>query len=152
MRTSFGQYSSRPTVDSMMTPMIDVVFLLLIFFLTTASFQKLEKHLPSASASPPEEKLAGSQPSLTPPPPNASDISDIVIKIENADGLIRYKIQDEPVATLAELNQRLGVILAVKRDVPIVIDPANNVAAGDAIRVYDSIRTQGSQSVFMVAR
>ena len=33
--------------DVTMTPMIDVVFLLLIFFICTASFQIVEQNLPS---------------------------------------------------------------------------------------------------------
>jgi biopolymer transport protein ExbD len=35
--------------DVMMTPMIDVVFLLLVFFLATASFDRLEQILPSGT-------------------------------------------------------------------------------------------------------
>ena len=48
MKTNYSNPRGRTSLDNMMTPMIDVVFLLLIFFLTTASFQRLEKLLPSS--------------------------------------------------------------------------------------------------------
>ena len=41
------QRASAVDMDSAMTPMIDVVFLLLIFFVWTASFQIVEQILPS---------------------------------------------------------------------------------------------------------
>ena len=45
MKTNYTNPRGRTSLDSMMTPMIDVVFLLLVFFLTTSSFQRLEKLL-----------------------------------------------------------------------------------------------------------
>ncbi len=68
MKSVYNAGSRSASVDSVMTPMIDVVFLLLIFFLTTASFQKLEKQLPAASASEPE-----SSPQRKAPQPSESE-------------------------------------------------------------------------------
>lgn len=150
MKTVFSNRSSRPSVDSMLTPMIDVVFLLLIFFLTTSSFQRLEKQLPSASATPPQQATQGV--SQEPVQPEASDFNDIIIKIGNRNGTLEYKLQDAIVADLAQLESRLIAILRIRKNVPIIIDPENSVAAGEAIRVYDMIRNNGSLSVFLVAR
>jgi biopolymer transport protein ExbD len=150
MKTVFSNNGSRPSVDSMLTPMIDVVFLLLIFFLTTSSFQRLEKQLPSASAMPPQQSKQGV--SQEPVLPEANDFNDIIIKIGNRNGALEYKLQDAVVADIAQLESRLIAILKIRNDVPIIIDPENSVASGEAIRVYDMIRNNGSLSVFLVAR
>ena len=48
MRRPRETVQSGPTdIDAAMTPMIDVVFLLLVFFVWTASFQIIEQALPS---------------------------------------------------------------------------------------------------------
>lgn len=150
MKTVFSNNVSRPSVDSMLTPMIDVVFLLLIFFLTSSSFQRLEKQLPSASAMPPQQSKQGV--SQEPVLPEANDFNDIIIKIGNRNGTLEYKLQDAIVADIAQLESRLIAILKIRNDVPIIIDPENSVASGEAIRVYDMIRNNGSLSVFLVAR
>lgn len=150
MKTTYGNESSRPTVDSMMTPMIDVVFLLLIFFLTTSSFQKLEKQLPSASATSPETAKSGSASQSSAAEP--TDLSDLVIKISQREGKLRYFLQNEDIDSLEQIASRLNSILKVRNDVPIIIDPEDSVPAGEAIRVYDLIRANGSISVFLVAR
>jgi biopolymer transport protein ExbD len=150
MKTVFSNNVSRPSVDSMLTPMIDVVFLLLIFFLTSSSFQRLEKQLPSASAMPPQQSKQGV--SQEPVLPEANDFNDIIIKIGNRNGTLEYKLQDAVVADIAQLESRLVAILKIRNDVPIIIDPENSVASGEAIRVYDMIRNNGSLSVFLVAR
>ncbi len=150
MKTTYGNESSRPTVDSMMTPMIDVVFLLLIFFLTTSSFQKLEKQLPSASATSPETAKSGSASQSSAAEP--TDLSDLVIKISQREGKLRYFLQNEDIDSLEQIASRLNSILKVRNDVPIIIDPEDSVPAGEAIRVYDLVRANGSISVFLVAR
>jgi len=150
MKTSYGNESSRPSVDSMMTPMIDVVFLLLIFFLTTSSFQKLEKQLPSASATSPETAKSGSTNQSSTAEP--TDLSDLVIKISQRAGKPRYFLQNEDIDSLEQIASRLNSILKVRNDVPIIIDPEDSVPAGEAIRVYDLVRANGSISVFLVAR
>ena len=58
----------------------------------------------------------------------------------------------EPIANLERLSNRMKAILRVRADVPIVIDPDDDVPAGEAIRIYDIARANGSVSVFLVAR
>ena len=135
--------------------MIDVVFLLLVFFLATSSFQRIEKALPSAVAAAPDTKQQGS--GKTDDPPNAlTDLSDVVVRIQrlkNATSFsIAYSINGEPIESLEILSNRMNAILRVRADVPIVIDPSDDVSAGDAIRVYDLARANGSVAVFLVAR
>jgi biopolymer transport protein ExbD len=58
----------------------------------------------------------------------------------------------EPIESLKTLTQRIGGILKIRSDVPIVIHPDNNVPAGEAIRVYDMARANGSAAVFLVGK
>jgi len=155
MRTAYSSGTTRASVDSMMTPMIDVVFLLLVFFLTTSSFQRLEKALPGAVAAAPEPSVKGGNIDQ-PPPEGLTDLSDIVVKIKKAgDGSgagIAYSINDEALPNVETLANRLKAILRIRSDAPIVIDPEDSIPSGEAIRVYDIARANGSVSVFLVAR
>ena len=155
MKTSYSAGSKPASVDSMMTPMIDVVFLLLVFFLATSSFQRIEKALPSAVAAAPDVKQQGS--SQTKDPPSVlTDLSDVIVRIQRpkeATNLsMEYSINGEPVASLEILSNRMNGILRVRADVPIVIDPSDDVPVGEAIRVYDLAKANGSVAVFLVAR
>jgi biopolymer transport protein ExbD len=152
VKTRFASQGSRTTLDSMMTPMIDVVFLLLVFFLTTASFQRLEKLLPSAVSAESESQAGGT--SNEPPKPSESDVSDCVIKINRPEGSggLQYRFNDTPIASLEELGSRLRAVIRVRPDVPIVVDPEDSITAGDALRVYDLAKSSGALAVYMVAR
>lgn len=156
MKSTYSNRSGRASVDSVMTPMIDVVFLLLIFFLTTSSFQKLEKMLPSGlSAAPnPEQSGSVSNPEQVVP---ATDFSDVILEIKLPSGpsdteSVRYILNEEPIGSYQMLTARVAAILKVRLDVPIVIDPEDKVPSGEAIRVYDMARSNGAVAVFLVAR
>ena len=68
-------FARRDSLEIKMTPMIDVVFLLLIFFVWTASFQVVEYVLPSELST-----LLGNQAAVDVPPPEA-DFEDVVVRI-----------------------------------------------------------------------
>ena len=156
MKSNYSTRKNGASVDSMMTPMIDVVFLLLVFFLATSSFQKLEKALPSSIATAPETQQQGNatqQEQLQ----NFSDLSDVVIRILSSKNAlspnqVEYTINGESIASLDLLINRMTRILKARSDIPLIIDPEDNVAVGEAIRIYDLAKANGSVSVFMSAR
>ncbi|MFM8402590.1 MAG: biopolymer transporter ExbD [Pirellula sp.] len=150
MKTNYSNPRGRTSLDSMMTPMIDVVFLLLVFFLTTASFQRLEKLLPSSVSAKSDTTLGESQD--TPPSPPQEDIHDCVIKLKNQGDQIEYQWNGLVVASLQEIQERLAAILKVRADIPIIVDPEDTILAGDALRVYDTAKRAGATAVYMVAR
>lgn len=78
-----------------MTSMIDVVFLLLIFFMTTMAFQLTERELPSAVR-------VRSQTAA-----QASDLQPAVVEIVRAGGGFRYKLGAREVASREELEDLL---------------------------------------------
>jgi len=156
MKTTYSNRSGRTSVDSVMTPMIDVVFLLLIFFLATSSFQKLEEMLPSAVAAAPDQQKPGSVLD-TEPPVSENDLSDVVVEIkiptgQSDSGTVTYVLNGIVMDSYQVLATRLAAILKVRLDVPIVIDPEDKVPSGEAIRIYDMVRSNGAAAVFLVAR
>jgi len=150
MKSRYYTQNNRNSIDSMMTPMIDVVFLLLVFFLTTSSFQKLEKLLPSAVSAESTSESGGT--SDEPPAPTESDISDCVVKIAREGNTLRYRFNDDAVPALDALAERLRSVIRIRPDVPIIIDPDDAILAGEALRVYDLAKAQGALAVYMVAR
>lgn len=150
MKTTYTNPRGRTSLDSMMTPMIDVVFLLLVFFLTTASFQRPEKLLPGAVSA--ESKSISGQEDTPMEVAPLDDLSDCVIKIRLQDGKLVYRWNNVPVESLESLRQRIQAALQVRADIPIIVDPDDEVLAGDALRVYDIAKRFGALSVFMVAR
>ncbi len=150
MKTTYTNPRGRTSLDSMMTPMIDVVFLLLVFFLTTASFQRPEKLLPGAVSA--ESKSISGQEDTPKEVSPLDDLSDCVIKIRLQDGKLVYRWNNVPVESLESLRQRIQAALQVRADIPIIVDPDDEVLAGDALRVYDIAKRFGALSVFMVAR
>ncbi|MFN5272979.1 MAG: biopolymer transporter ExbD [Planctomycetota bacterium] len=150
MKTNYSNPRGRTSLDSMMTPMIDVVFLLLVFFLTTSSFQRLEKLLPSSVSAKSDSALGDSN--EPPPSPPQEDIHDCVIKLKAQGNQIQYQWNGLEVASLQVIQERLAAILKVRADVPIIVDPEDSILAGDALGVYDIAKRSGASAVYMVAR
>ncbi len=137
----------RGDVDVKMTPMIDVVFLLLVFFIWTASFHIVEQVLPSSVSA-----QHGTDPTSTdePPPPD-EDFEDIVIRILWTDDRPAWRINDEPSASLADVQSTLQTIARIKPDAPVILHPDSDVPLGHVIDAYDVTRLEGFDEVQFAA-
>ena len=138
-------FARREPLEIKMTPMIDVVFLLLVFFVWTASFQVVEYLLPSELST-----LLGNQAALEEPPPEA-DFEDVVIRIHWTDDQPGWTINDQQADSLAQLHQRLQAIAQVKQDAPVILHPDEEVPLGDVINVFDISRLIGFEKIQFVA-
>ncbi len=132
-------------LDIKMTPMIDVVFLLLVFFVWTASFGVVERLLPSDVAT-----VNGSG-STAQANPELIDFEQVVIRIRWNHGDPQWSLNDRPLADLGEVNRALAQIAAIKSELPVVIDPEPAVRLGAVIDVYDVSRQLGFSSVHFTA-
>ena len=83
-------------MELQMTSMIDVVFLLLIFFITTSSFVKTELQLSSAIK---VDKNSRAQP---------TDFEPAVIQIVAGGGGFVYRIGDRDIQSVEELTRVMG--------------------------------------------
>lgn len=135
------RHADAGTIDQAMTPMIDVVFLLLIFFVCASVGQTVEAVLPT--------KLAAGNIAAQPAEPPPEQLEPLWIK------LIRL-----PDHTEVELNgtrhpdlDRLSAVLAGLREaeaaaeMPVVLDVSQDVPVGDALRVYDECLAAGFASI-----
>ena len=137
----------REPLDVKMTPMIDVVFLLLIFFVWTASFQIIEHVLPSSVS---EVSGTGAVPPDEPPPPEA-DFHDIVVRILWADGRVSWRVGEQTYSELSGVEQRLALIFRANDEAPVIIDPDDETPFGNVIEVYDLSRQVGFREVKFAA-
>ncbi len=136
-----------------MTPMIDVVFLLLIFFLTTSSFEIIEQLLPSGISD--QGMQASGQAENLPPPESITDINDCIVKIRTQPGdnpSYIYEFNGTVVEGPQAIFQRLQAIISVRADVPIIVDPDDQVSIASAVEVYDRARAAGGLRVYFAAR
>jgi biopolymer transport protein ExbD len=136
-------HSSRELdLDVTMTPMIDVVFLLLVFFIWTVGFQVVEYVLPSQLSA-----QIGSQPSTLTDPQPQDDFDSVVIRIVVKSGRADWLVNDQPLADVNQLGQRLAQLAAIKADAPIIVHPDQDVPLGYVIETYDMARMAGFQKV-----
>ena len=122
--------------------MIDVVFLLLVFFVWTASFQIMEYILPtevSAADSGTAEDMQL--------PPDQIDFEPVVIQILWQDERPQWIVSETPVDSLAQVRQVLAHVAQVKADLPIIIDPQSGVPFGNVIDVYDVSQMAGFHQI-----
>lgn len=128
-------------LDVKMTPMIDVVFLLLVFFVWTASFQITEYILPSALS---VNEGSGEASEIR---PEQLDFEPVVVQILWKNQQPAWIVSETALTDLEQVRQTLFRVAAVKHDLPLVIDPQAGVPFGDVIDVYDISQIAGFQKI-----
>jgi biopolymer transport protein ExbD len=137
-------YTTRRTpVDLQLTPMIDCVFLLMVYFIWSSSFNIAEQSLPSQLSA---ASGSGTPSTETPPPPEA-DFEDVVVRILWQGATPTWTLNDAPVPSLAALRQSLTQVARIKRDAPVILHPDPDVPLGSVIDVYDISRDVGFEKV-----
>lgn len=134
----------RRNIDVKMTPMIDVVFLLLIFFVCTASFQIAEHALPTYL-------LAVESSTAQAGPKDQPELERLVVAGSQDDGTTVWTVNQRICRTAAELQQVFAEIARIDRTLPIVFDVADDVPLGRMIEVYDLCRIAGFTSIQFAA-
>jgi len=135
-----------------MTPMIDVVFLLLIFFIWTSSFEIPEFDLPSAVADPTAQQSTVGQIEATDQPPPVEPFDEIVIRLSRADARLIVELNDEPLDGLATLKTRLSEIVSIGVQPAVIIEPSAEITMNVAVATYDAARAAGADRVLFAAR
>ncbi len=119
-----------------MTPMVDVTFLLLIFFMITASFS-LQRSLPT-TAPEPEDEGAATQMTL-----QELEEESVVVTIDENDVIY---VDDVAVAGLGELNDLLSA-RANDGKTDILIEAEYGAKHGTVVSVQDAATTAGMQGI-----
>lgn len=130
-----------------LTPMIDCVFLLMVYFIWTSSFAVVEDILPSRLS-----VAAGvSDTPLDQPPPPEADFDNVVVRLLFTGAQPAWTVNNVPVGSLADLQAQLGAIANIKRDAPVILHPDPEVDLGHVIEVYDLARIAGFERVQFAA-
>ena len=114
MKLSSHKIQRDSRIELSMTSMIDVVFLLLIFFMTTASFVRTERELDSGIKV--DRQATGQQ---------RSDFEPAIIDIVQSDGTFVFRLGTREIATQQELIQ--------------VLRQMENKVDGAFVRVHDNV-------------
>jgi len=139
-----SSHDRRRGEETMMTSMIDVVFLLLIFFVATSSFQAAEEVLPASLLA---AGTAQRDIEIEPPP----QLERVIVELSATDGNVRWVINEEPRASLAEVHAVLKAVAEVDLTLPVIIDAGGEVPLGDVIDVYDLCRAVGFSKIQFAA-
>jgi biopolymer transport protein ExbD len=123
-----------------MTPMIDVVFQLLIFFICTASFQRAEELLPMGLAVNGGTVAAISQ-NVEP------ESSRVVVKATRSAGQTRWVVNDSRMDSLRDVEYALRALASRDRSTLVTLDVASAVPLGHMIDVYDLCRLAGLKRI-----
>lgn len=115
--------------DIDMTPMLDVVFIMLIFFIVTASFVK-------------ESGLDMSSPDNDNPPPPSKEDNTILIRIQ-ASG--RIWVEETP-TEIGGVKPNVKRLTAQNPRAKVVIQPAGKSKADYMLRVLDQARAAGAEA------
>ncbi|TWT37881.1 Biopolymer transport protein ExbD/TolR [Posidoniimonas corsicana] len=145
MRTSWRPAThSQPTLGASMTPMIDVVFLLLIFFVCTASFQPVEALLPG-------DLLISGAGSIDAPPEEQPQLERVVIHAKLVGDAVAWRVNEADCPTDQRLRDLLAQLAGIDSSLPVVIDPDRRVQLGRVIDGFDAARSAGFTDVKFAA-
>lgn len=136
--------------NTSMTSMIDVIFLLLIFFVCASVGQRPEAHLPT-------ELAPGSVESQNP----------VIVERPFGEVWLRLRRKAEepqkPEQTVIELNDReysddrslqktLRALAETTPEIPVILDVDGPVPLGDVIRIYDVCQSANFRQVSFATR
>ena len=115
------------------TPMLDIVFIMLIFFIVTTSFVK-------------EFAVDMSRPSNE--PPKTEKLSEVIfVRIDDTGQIfVRDRLTD-----IRAVRANIMSGLAQKPDASVVVAAARDADVGILVRVVDQARIAGAQQVSLVA-
>lgn len=125
-----------------MTPMIDVVFLLLVFFVWTMSFKQVELLLSSNLS-----KEMGTNSKQVEVLDDQVDFEQIIIRITKAENGVIFQVKDTKMESIGQVKQFLLPIKNIQPDAPIVIHPDPTAPMGAVVQVVDMTRTIGFEKV-----
>lgn len=127
-----------------MTPIIDVVFNLLIFFMLTMDFKDEEgmlmAHLPK------DQGLSKSQ-------VKQEEMEEIRVRIEKKNEgdqtavMVGRKVVADPVENPSQLISNLASLMAINPKNPVIIDPTKKAEFKYVIAVLNSCKSAGVQEI-----
>ena len=125
-----------------LTPMVDVTFLLLIFFMITASFS-LQKALKSPELKP-DEKGAAAKPTL-----EELQQDSVIVFVDEENTIY---VDDEPLSDSSEIEGKLRDKIGSEQKTELVLEAHPEALHENIVMVIDSAREVGMQRIRKVHR
>ena len=124
-----------------MTPMIDIVFLLLVFFVCVASDQVIEMTLPT--------ELAAGSVEARQLEPQETWSTEIHLRLFNSPQQENASIEmnGRVFTDYAQFQKTLSALADVSRDSPVILDIDDEVELRDMVAVYDACRASEFESI-----
>ena len=120
--------------NTSMTPMIDVIFQLLIFFVCASAGQTVESHLPT-------ELAAGSVESAAPVVVERP-FGEVWLRLkQRADDVTVVELNDREYSDEPSLRKTLLALAETMPEIPVILDIEGAVPLGDVVRVYDACQS-----------
>ncbi|MDF1818377.1 MAG: biopolymer transporter ExbD [Immundisolibacteraceae bacterium] len=136
MKLKFQQSGVKRRLAVSMTPLIDVVFLLMVFFLMTINFEKpelvLENRLPQLGVEASED------------PSKDWETVELHIEMARQGGQLRLFLEERALDSYAELLDYLALL---PDDILVVIDAADDVPYKHVIGVYNTCLQASKQEI-----
>ena len=126
-----------------MTAMIDVIFLLLVFFVCTANFYPPEEILPMDTTLPGDVATG----TVLPDPVNL-DVIRVQIFFDRGP---HWQIEGNQCTAIREVQDILQQFWNAKPDIPVIIESTENVPMENVIGVYDVCRRVGLSRIQFAA-
>lgn len=150
MRVPVHRQTRSAADNETMTPMIDVVFLLLVFFVCASIGHSPDKLLPASLGQ-----------GMTENPTVVADEPDVVfehqqvrIRVirETESKALQILLNENPVTDHQQLESRLQSLVRLDPKSPVIIDVADDVEVQQFITVYDLCQRLRFESINLAAR
>jgi len=139
----------RPAFDNeSMTPMIDVVFLLLVFFVCASVGQKPDTLLPATLA----DGATESDVELPPTEPQEFEPQVVTIGLARPVGPLQITLNGRLLSGARELRERLRALALIDPRTQIIMDTQDQVTNQQWIAVYDLCQTLNFESISFAVR
>ena len=124
-----------------MTPLIDVVFLLLIFFVCASVGQVAESLLPTELAETGGVKATVAQAAELPPP------AQVWLRIRNRAEQLSFDLEGRHCGTFEELANTMRQLAQLSPESPLVLDVGPDVPLEALVDAWDVANRAGFQSI-----
>ncbi len=124
--------------NTSMTPMIDVIFQLLIFFVCASAGQTVESLLPTELAAGSVEAAA---PVIVERPFGEVWLRLHRRTVEGADDVTVVELNDREYSDEPSLRTTLLALAETTPEIPVILDIDGPVPLGDVVRVYDACQS-----------
>ncbi len=138
-----SQRRGKGTMEINMTPMIDMVFLLIVYFVWTSGDLQQESLLPSRIS----EQTGASAATTDATPPPEADFDPVIVRVAWQGNAPTWRVNGQSLAAFDELRDVFAKLARIKRDAPVILHPDDNVPLGSIIDVYDLARVIGFDKI-----